>query len=375
MAREKPAEPKYPIVIGHRGASGYAPEHTLPAYLMAIEQGADFIEPDLVMTRDGHLVARHDNVLNLTTDVASRSEFADRKTTKIVDGAPVEGWFSEDFTLAEMKRLRAIERMPNDRPANQRFDGLFQVPVLAEILELAQAMERVTGRRIGLYPETKHPTYFKQLGLPMGEKLVSVLGQYGYRRETDPVFIQSFEIGNLQELNNMTRLPLVQLLGLAGKPYDVEAAGGALTYAQMASPAGLREIAKYADGVGPEKYRFIIPRQASGQLDVAHPTSFVQDAHGVGLLVHPYVFRAENKYLPADFQGPGGPTDRGDAAGEVKAFLETGIDGFFIDQPDIGVKARDEFMEEQQERMALRRRGASFSTAASDRDFRHISSK
>jgi glycerophosphoryl diester phosphodiesterase len=330
-----------PIVIAHRGASGYLPEHTLPAYLAAIEQGADFVEPDLVMSRDGHLLARHDNVLNLTTDVAEHPKFAGRKTTKAVDGAAVEGWFSEDFTLAELKTLRAIERIPDVRPANARFNRLFEIPTLQEIIELVQAMERARGRRIGIYPETKHPSYFAALSLPLESALIDVLHRYGYGHAHDPIFIQSFEVSNLKRLKQMTELRLVQLLWLEGKPFDVELEGGALSYDAMATAEGLRAVASYADGVGPEKYHFIIPPDAAGIVDSANRTRFVADAHAAGLLVHPYTFRAENAFLPTNFKGPnpGKETEFGNVLGEITAFLEAGIDGFFVDQADIGVRA------------------------------------
>lgn len=333
-----------PIVIGHRGASGYVPEHTLAAYSLAILQGADFVEPDLVMTKDGHLIARHDNVLDVTTDVASRPEFAARKTTKNVDGVTITGWFSEDFTLGEIKTLRALERIPADRPANTRFNGQFDVPTLQEVIDLVKAMEYVVDREIGIYPETKHPTFFDSIGLSMEEKLVKVLHKNGYKGPHAPVYIQSFEINNLKELNKMTSLPLVQLLWLEGKPFDVEAAGGTLSYDMMATPTGLAEIATYADGVGPEKYHFIIPKDAFGNLDEGNTTQFVANAHALNLKVHPYTFRAENKFLSNQYKIGTDPLAIGDAASEVKAFLATGIDGFFTDQPDIGVRARDEFL-------------------------------
>lgn len=335
-----------PIVIAHRGASGYVPEHTLAAYAMAIHQGADFIEPDLVMTKDGHLIARHDNVLDLTTDVSTRPEFAGRKTTKTVDGVTVTGWFSEDFTLAEIKTLRAIERIPGNRPANTRFDGQFEIPTLQEIIDLARGYEKILDRRIGLYPETKHPTYFDRLGLSLEEPLVRVLRRNGYEGRNSQVFIQSFEINNLRKLKTMTRIPLVQLLWIEGKPYDVEAGGGSLTYEQMATPAGLAQIASYAKGVGPEK-RFIIPLDASGNLDPSRATSFVQQAHAVGLQVHPYTFRSENVFLPTNFRSSADPNALGDGAGEIKIFLRTGIDGFFTDQTDRGIVAREAFLKNQ----------------------------
>ena len=343
--RPSPEQDK-PIVIAHRGASGYVPEHTLVAYAMAIHQGADFIEPDLVITKDGHLIARHDNVLDLTTDVSTRPEFAGRKTTKTVDGVTITGWFSEDFTLVEIKTLRAIERIPGNRPANTRFDGQFEIPTLQEIIDLARGYEKILDRRIGLYPETKHPTYFDRLGLSLEEPLIRVLRRNGYEGRNSQVFIQSFEINNLRKLKTMTRIPLVQLLWIEGKPYDVEAGGGSLTYEQMATPAGLAQIASYAKGVGPEK-SFIIPLDASGNLDPSRATSFVQQAHAVGLQVHPYTFRSENVFLPTNFRSSADPNALGNGAGEIKIFLRTGIDGFFTDQTDRGIVAREAFLKNQ----------------------------
>ncbi len=340
-------ERQKPIVIAHRGASGYLPEHTLAAYAVAIQQGADFIEPDLVMTKDGRLIARHDNVLDLTTDVAYHPEFADKRTTKVIDGAPVTGWFSEDFTLAEIKKLRAIERIPGVRPANARFDKQFEVPTLEEVIHLVKAMERATGRKIGLYPETKHPTHFDSLGLSMEEPLVHILRKHGYEDPQAKIFIQSFEIENLKDLRRMTRIPLVQLLWLEGRPYDVEAAGGTLTYDRMASAEGLAQIATYADGVGPEMFHFIIPLDTGGALNAANATTFVQDAHAAGLEVHPYTFRAENRFLPVNHRSSADANAHGDLAGVIRIFLDTDIDGFFTDQTNVGVKARDAFVSEQ----------------------------
>lgn len=335
-----------PIVIAHRGASGYVPEHTLAAYATAILQGADFIEPDLVITKDGYLIARHDNVLDLTTDVSRRPEFAGRKTTKTVDGVTVTGWFSEDFTLEEIKTLRAVERIPGVRPSNTRFDGQFDIPTLQEIVDLAQAYEKLLDRHIGLYPETKHPTYFERLGLSLEEPLVKLLRRNGYEGRTTRVFIQSFEINNLRKLKSMTRIPLVQLLWIEGKPYDVEAGGGTLTYEQMATPAGLAQIASYAQGVGPEK-SFIIPLDSAGNLNLSSVTRFVHAAHAVGLQVHPYTFRSENAFLPGNFKSSADPNALGDGAGEIKTFLRTGIDGFFTDHTDRGIIARDAFVKHQ----------------------------
>jgi glycerophosphoryl diester phosphodiesterase len=344
---DKQEKKPVPIVIAHRGASGYLPEHTLAAYATAILQGADFIEPDLVMTKDGHLIARHDNVLNLTTDVASRAEFAGRKTTKMVDGASIEGWFSEDFTLDEIKTLRAIERIPDIRPANKRLDGQFEIPTLREIIGLVQGLERALDRAIGIYPETKHPTYFDCLNLSMEEPLVRVLHRSGYRGPRARVFIQSFEIANLKGLRAMTQLPLVQLFDTEGQPFDAVAARGSLTYEQMATAEGLAQIATYANGVGPEKYKYIIPRDGNGNLDLKNQTDFVANAHAAGLIVHPYTFRAENTFLPANLKSGDDPNAIGDSESEVKIFLQTGIDGFFIDQPDIGVAARNVFVERE----------------------------
>jgi glycerophosphoryl diester phosphodiesterase len=340
---KKKCSGNHPIVIAHRGASGYLPEHTLAAYGVAMLQGADFVEPDLVMTKDGHLIARHDNTLNLTTDVSARPEFTDRKKTKSVDGKRIEGWFSEDFTLEEIKRLRAIERIPAVRPANTRFDLQFDVPALEEIIHLVMAMEKILKREIGIYPETKHPSYFASLGLAMETELVKILHRYGYDR-SQKALIQSFEITNLKALRTMTKIPLIQLLWTQGKPHDIELSGGTLTYQDMATPEGLADIAGYADGVGPEKHQFVIPKDKNGFLDIANSTRFVEYAHKAGLLVHPFTFRAENRYLPVNFQsGAENPNDLGDSAGELRMFLTAGIDGFFIDQPDIGVKARDQY--------------------------------
>ncbi len=330
-----------PIVIGHRGAPGYLPEHTLAGYALAVFQGADFIEPDLVSTKDGHLVARHENQISGTTDVATRPEFAGRLTTKVIDGSSITGWFTEDFTLAELKQLRAIERIPSQRPANTRLNGQLEVPTLQEVIDLAKGLEKVTGRKIGIYPETKHPTYFDTIGLSLEEPLVKILHKNGYEGKRDRVFIQSFEVSNLKDLRRMTNIPLIQLFG-GGQPYDVVAAGGTLTYAQMATAQGLADVATYADGVGPEK-SYVIPR-VSGILDPANVTTFVRDAHAVGLEVHPYTFRVENAFLPVNLRIGTDPNARGNLEAEIRAYLDAGIDGFFTDNTDVGVKARDAFV-------------------------------
>jgi glycerophosphoryl diester phosphodiesterase len=327
-----------PLVIGHRGASGHRPEHTLAAYQLAIDMGADYIEPDLVSTRDGVLVARHENEIGGTTDVAGRPEFAERETTKTIDGQPLTGWFTEDFTLAELKTLRATERIPELRPDNTAFDGLYEVPTLDEVLALARA------EGVGVYPETKHPTYFDGIGLSLEEPLVAALHAAGYRRPSDPVFIQSFETANLRDLARMTRLPLVQLIGGSGAPYDLVAAGDPRTYDDLVTREGLRAIARYADGIGPDKNR-VIPRDAEGRL--LAPTTLVDDAHRRGLVVHPYTFRNENAFLPADLRAgdpasPAYPGATGDAPAEYRRFFELGVDGVFSDYPDTAVAARTE---------------------------------
>ena len=337
----KPRAEARPLIIAHRGASGYVPEHTLAAYALAILQGADYIEPDLVMSKDGHLVARHDNELGLTTDVAQRPEFADRQRTQTVDGVPLTGWFSEDFTLAELKTLRAIERIPQIRPGNARLDGAFEVPTLQEIIDLVKSLQLSQQRTIGLYPETKHPSHFQQLGLGLEKPLVKLLRKNGYRDARAPVYIQSFEVENLKTLSRMTSIRLVQLLWFNGQPYDQQLLGTGLSYAQMSTPAGLQEIARYAAGVGPEKSQ-IIPRDALGNLDPANASSLVVDAHAAGLKVHPYTFRAENNFLPTDLRSGDDPQARGQIEAEIRAFLDTGIDGLFIDQPDIAVRVRQQ---------------------------------
>lgn len=334
---EHPAGEAKPLIIAHRGASGHVPEHTLAAYALAILQGADYVEPDLVMSKDGQLVSRHDNELGLTTDVAQRPEFADRKRTQVVDGTSLTGWFSEDFTLAELKTLRTIERIPTIRPGNTRFDGQFEIPTLQETIDLVKRLQPEQQRVIGLYPETKHPTHFQQLGLAMEETLVKVLEHNGYDSAEAPVYIQSFEVENLKALRKLTPLPLVQLLWIEGQPYDQEALGTDLSYAEMLTPAGLADIATYAAGIGPEKSQ-VIPRDAAGNL--AEPTNLVRDAHAAGLKVHPFTFRAENHFLPTDLRRSGGPEQQGDIEEEIRRFLATGIDGLFIDQPDIAVRLR-----------------------------------
>ncbi|MGG2398112.1 glycerophosphodiester phosphodiesterase [Pseudomonas sp. SH1-B] len=331
--------PDMPLVIAHRGASGHVPEHTLAAYALAVLQGADYIEPDLVMTRDGHLVARHDNELGLTTDVAQHPEFASRKRTLTVDGASLEGWFSEDFTLAELKTLRAIERIPQQRPGNTRFDGQFEIPTLQEIIDLVKNLQASEQRVIGLYPETKHPTHFQQLNLAMEQPLLEVLKRNGYDSAEAPVYIQSFEVENLKAISHQSSIRLIQLLWMEGQPFDQQTLGNALSYTQMTTPEGLQDIARYANGIGPEK-GMVIPRDQAGNL--TQPTRLVANAHAAGLKVHPYTFRAENAFLPAALRSSSDPAARGDIEAELRAYLASGIDGMFIDQPDIAVRLREQ---------------------------------
>ena len=325
-----------PLVVGHRGASGYRPEHTLASYELAIEMGADYIEPDLVSTKDHQLVARHENDITGTTDVASHPEFADRRTTKTIDGNPITGWFTEDFTFAELRTLRAKERLPAIRPANTAFDGLYQIPTLQEVIDLAKR------HHVGIYPETKHPTYFRGIGLSLEEPLVATLRANGYRGPKAKVFIQSFEVGNLKRLNRMTDVPLVQLIDEVGKPYDFVVSGDPRTYADLIKPAGLAEIAGYADGLGPSK-NLIVPRDAQNRL--RQPTTLVRDAHKAGLVVHPWTFRRENNFLPEDFRqgNPASPVylqATGDFPAELRLFYELGVDGLFSDNSDVAVAVR-----------------------------------
>ncbi|MDQ0892487.1 esterase-like activity of phytase family protein [Agromyces ramosus] len=325
-------------VVSHRGASGYRPEHTLAAYETAITQCADFIEPDIVATKDGVLVARHENEISGTTDVASRAEFAGRRATKTIDGAPVAGWFTEDFTLAELKTLRAIERLPQVRPQNTAFNGLYQVPTLDEVIDLARHSVSCQGEPIGVYPETKHPTYFDAIGLSLEEPLVAQLAANGVDHAGAPVIVQSFEVSNLKELDGLTEVQLAQLINASGRPYDFTVAGDARTYADLVTPAGLAEIAGYADGIGVEK-SVAIPRKADGTLGT--PTTVIADAHDAGLEVHGWTFRRENAFLPAEFRSSTDPAGIGDLAGEIRVFAAAGLDGLFSDNPDVAVAAID----------------------------------
>lgn len=323
-----------PIIIAHRGASGLRPEHTLASYRLAIAQGADFIEPDLVVTRDGALVCRHENEISGTTNVADHPEFADRRKQKVVDGVSAEGWWVEDFTLAELKTLRCKERLPQLRPANTAFDGQEEIPTFAEVLALA----RQAG--VGVYPELKHPTFLAGQGLDPTPIFIAAVREAGGQAVADILFVQCFEIGPLKALAQMSsiRWQCVQLMSAAGGPWDRRD----LSYADMMSDAGLREIAAYARGIGPEK-SLIIPRDSAGRS--LAPTDLVQRAHAANLVVHPWTFRAENYFLPAelrrgDASAPDYMRQRGDLDAELRAFYAAGVDGVFSDFPAMAVAAR-----------------------------------
>ncbi|HXP25573.1 MAG TPA: glycerophosphodiester phosphodiesterase family protein [Steroidobacteraceae bacterium] len=300
------------VVIAHRGASGERPEHTLESYRVAIEEGADYIEPDLVMTRDGVLIARHENEIGGTTDVAQHPAFAARRRTQVIDGEAFTGWFTEDFTLSEIKTLRARERLGELRPQNRQFDGRFAVPTFDEIMQLVMSANRHPGRNrpVGVYPETKHPAHFAAIGLPQELSLLDTLQRYQYAKPGAPVFIQSFDPGNLQQLRSMTQLPLVQLL-----EHEL---------------GDLSRIAKHADAIGIAKA-------------LATPQA-VAAAHAANLRVHVWTFRAENEFLPQDLQVGTDPKVHGRLEDEIRRYLERGIDGFFVDFPAIGVRVRDAYI-------------------------------
>ena len=315
-----------PLIIAHRGASGYRPEHTLESYRLAIRLGADYIEPDLVSTRDGVLVARHEHEISGTTDVAAHPEFAARRTTKQADGLAVAGWFTEDFTLAELRTLRATERLPAVRPQNAVFNGRYEIPTFDEILDLARAEGMRLGRPIGVYPETKHPSHFASIGLALEKPLLAALARHGLNSADAPVLIQSFEVGNLIRLSRLSDVRLIQLLDSVGTPRDRE-----VPYTELATPAGLATIATYAYGIGADK-DLLVPR--GPQEELLPPRPIVDDAHAAGLAVHAWTFRAENRFLPRDFRIGTDPDARGDIISEYELFLRLGVDGLFADYPD-----------------------------------------
>ncbi|WP_413104079.1 glycerophosphodiester phosphodiesterase [Streptomyces sp. Inha503] len=330
-----------PTVIGHRGASGYRPEHTFGSYQLALDMGADIIEQDLVPTKDGHLVCRHENDITATTDVSAHPEFADRKTTKTVDGTKLTGWFTEDFTLAELKTLRAKERIPGNRQRNTLYDGRWEVPTFEEVLQWAEREGRARGRRVWLYVETKHPTYFRKLGLGLEERVAKLLRRYGRHREDSALFLQSFEPSSIQRLRKLVDTPSVVLLStINSRPWDFVEANDPRTVADLVKPEGLKWIASYAQGIGPD-LSVIIPRTPDGKLGT--PTSVVKDAHAAGLILHPYTMRNENTFLPADFRRGTDPNAYGDAFGAFKAYFATGIDGIFSDNADTALLAAADF--------------------------------
>ena len=356
---------RLPLVVGHRGATGYLPEHTLASYELAIAQGADYIEPDLVSTRDGVLIARHEVNITNTTNVADRPEFAHLRTTRMIDGAQEEGWFASDFTLRQIKTLRARQTLPF-RP--QQLNDVFEIPTFEEVLKLVQRTRSETGRVVGVYPETKHPTYHDSIGLSLEEPLVRLLDRYGLNKSSSRVFIQSFEISNLKQLNRMTRVRLIQLIDAwdinqdgsintdpsqpcCSRPYDLVGTPDTRTYSDMVTPQGLAEIATYADGIGPWK-RYIVSGEmedldndgqadddvnGDGQVNDADRkmipvSSLIDDAHEAGLLVHAFTFRNEARFLLSDYGD--------DPTQEYLHFYCLGIDGLFSDNPDSAVTAK-----------------------------------
>ncbi|MFJ3924319.1 glycerophosphodiester phosphodiesterase [Streptomyces sp. NPDC090022] len=331
----------YPTVIGHRGASGYRPEHTLGSYQLALDLGADVVEQDLVPTRDGHLVCRHENEIGGTTDVADHPEFASRRTTKSIDGVSVTGWFTEDFTLAELKTLRAKERIPAVRQRGTLYDGRWAVPTFEEVLRWADREGKRRGRPVWLHVETKHPSYFRALGLGLEEPLAKLLRRYGRDRRTSAVFLQSFEPSSIQRLARLVSSPRVVLLSDAGtRPWDFELAKDPRTVADLVEPEGLKWIAGFAQGIGPT-LNLVIPRTPDGRLGT--PTTLVRDAHARGLVLHPYTARNENSFLPAEFRKGTDPAAYGDVFGALRAYFEQGIDGIFTDNPDTALLAAEDF--------------------------------
>ena len=328
---------KHPLVIAHRGCSGERPEETRLAYELAVDEGADFIEPDLVPTKDGHLVARHENEIGGTTDVGSRTEFAARKTTKVIDGGTVTGWFTEDFTLAELKTLRCRERLPRLRPDSARYDGLSPILTYQEVIDIAKAGSRRTGRTIGTYPEMKHPTYFASIGLPLEDRLAQMLKINNLDSLTAPVFVQCFEVGALKAFSRLSSAPRVQLMDDEGGPVDLPHT----TYAEMATQDGLKVVRSYADAIGPNQ-DMVLDFKAQPK---PVPTRLVINAHASGLAVHSWTARKENVFLPRSLQ-IGDPTspdfDRqvGDIGFLLQALFETGIDGVFSDYSALAFRAR-----------------------------------
>lgn len=335
------------IIIAHRGASALRPEHTLAAYQKAMDDDADFIEPDLVSTRDGVLVARHENAIDSTTNVAVLPQFAQRKTTKVIDGLNITSWFTEDFSFSELQQLKARERIPDLRPNNVQYNDQEMIPSLEQIIELAEKHYKKTGKVIGLYIETKHPSYFQNIGLALEDPLLTTLSKYKYTREIAPIYLQSFEVNNLKYIRNQLKLHKslknVQLIQLFAEkdsqPMDLLLSGYTTRYADMATKMGLKNVARYADGVGPSK-DYIVEYKPN-----AITTNFVHNAHIAGLKVHPYTFRPENKFLAKQFQCRGDDKQRCETGlkQELNLFFKAGVDGVFIDDPMVGRQALNEY--------------------------------
>ncbi|MFD9126605.1 glycerophosphodiester phosphodiesterase family protein [Kitasatospora sp. NPDC059571] len=331
----------HPLVVGHRGACGYRPEETLGSYELALELGADVIEQDLVPTKDGHLVVRHENNIAETTDVAAHPEFAARRATRTVDGQAVTGWFTEDFTLAELRTLRAKERLPQQRQRNTLYDGRWPVPTFREVVDFARQRSRTLGRDVWLYVETKHPSYFRSIGLPLEERLADELRRGGLAGRNGRAILQSFEPSSLQRLAKLVDNPRIQLLSTAdSRPYDFRLAGDPRTVADLVTADGLRWLSSFAHGIGPTT-QLVAPVDASGRLQ--QPTALVADAHRAGLVVHPYTVRNENSFLPADYRRGTDPNAYGDAIGWARYLYELGVDGFFTDNADTSRLARQDF--------------------------------
>ncbi len=333
-----------PVIIAHRGASGYRPEHTLEGYELAIRLGADYIEPDLVSTADDVLVARHENEISGTTDVAERREFVGRQATKVVDGRELTGWFTEDFTIDELKTLRVKERIPELRPQNRNYDGSLPVATLDDIIDLVAKVKATGGREIGIYPETKHPTYFDSVGHKLEDLLLATLSRRGMDSADSSVFIQSMEPSSLRYLKDRTDVRLIQLLTPRGQPFDFVSSADDRTYADLATPKGLDEIASYASGVGPNKDQ-VIARDAEGHLGAE--TGLAARAHETGLLVHIWTMRNENAFLPTDMRQGTAKSQTGDALAEYQRYFDAGVDGVFSDNTDTAVSARDVWLSRQ----------------------------
>lgn len=344
-------EPKI-IIVGHRGASALRPEHTLESYQKAIDDGADFIEPDLVSTQDGFLVARHENEIGGTSNVSTLPQFANRKKTKIIDGINITGWFTEDFTLSELKQIKARERIPKLRPDNTQYNDLYDIPTLEQIIELVEKNYQKTGKIIGLYIETKHPTYFQQQNLAMEDSLLKSLAKYSYTRDIAPIYLQSFEVSNLKYFRNQLTLhetlknaKITQLYDQkTASPADFTMLGLKTTYADMATPEGLKDVSKYANGVGPSKSYIFNDNSTL-------PSSFVSDAHLFGLKVHPYTLRPENSFLASHLKCSKAEIDafrrcESGANQEYAMFFKAGVDGLFTDDPGLGRTALNLYLKE-----------------------------